>query len=461
MSVAATSKPGVPLEGVWHPTQRGLTVGLVATMTLFASESLAVSTIMPDIAKDLGQTGYGAAFSLFFLGSIVGVLVGGPAADRLGLRVPFLAVCGFFALGLVIAGLTPSMWLLILGRLFQGFGAGASSPIIYAAIGGAYSTQGQVRMFAVTSTAWVIPGVVGPGIAGIVSDAFGWRWVFLGLLPLVALAAALTVPRLTSLTNDAQTLPFSTLDIARFTAGAGLLLTGLSSSNVGAGVALAVTGLALCASCASRIFTPGLFRFRRGMAATVGLRGMLTAAFIPVDAFVPLVVTEVRGQSVLVASLAVTVATVCWTIGAWVAARVQERRGAPWLARSGFLLLATGITIELLILVPSVPLAIGIFGGAVGGIGMGLAFAPMSSVVLMLAPEGQQGTASSSLTLLDGLGFAFGAAATGALVTLGSHLSWRTATPFFVAWPLAALLALAGAMLASRMHAADELTATS
>ncbi len=450
--MAAVSQPAVPMEGVWHPSQRGLTVGLVATMTLFASESLAVSTIMPDIAKDLGQSGYGAAFSLFFLGSIIGVLVGGPAADRYGMRLPFLAVCGFFAFGLVIAGFTPTMWLLILGRLCQGLGAGASSPIIYAAIGGAYSTQGQVRMFAVTSTAWVIPGVIGPGIAGIVSNAVGWRWVFLGLLPLVAVAAALTVPRLTNIAGDAHTLPFSTLDIARFTAGVGLALTALSSTDLRRGLVLAVAGVVVSASCTPRIFPPGLLRFRHPMAATIGLRGFLTAAFIPVDAFVPLVVNEVRGRSVLVASVAVTVATVFWTIGAWIAARVQKRRGAPWLVRVGFLLLAAGITIESLILIRSVPLAIGIFGGAIGGVGMGLAFAPMSSVVLDLAPEGLQGTAASSLALLDGLGFAFGAAATGALVTIGTHLAWGTATAFLVAWPSAALLALTGAVLASRMQ---------
>ena len=41
-------------------------------------------------------------------------------------------------------------------------------------------------MFAWLSTAWAIPGVMGPAVAGIVGDPIRWRAVFLGLLPLLA-----------------------------------------------------------------------------------------------------------------------------------------------------------------------------------------------------------------------------------------------------------------------------------
>ena len=43
-------------------------------------------------------------------------------------------------------------------------------------------------MFATLSTAWVLPGVLGPAIAGVVGETLGWRYVFLGLLPLIAAA---------------------------------------------------------------------------------------------------------------------------------------------------------------------------------------------------------------------------------------------------------------------------------
>ncbi len=51
-------------------------------------------------------------------------------------------------------------------------------------------------MFATLATAWVVPGLLGPALAAQVASHLGWRWVFLGLLPLVGLACAVTVPAL-------------------------------------------------------------------------------------------------------------------------------------------------------------------------------------------------------------------------------------------------------------------------
>ena len=40
----------------------------------------------------------------------------------------------------------------------------------------------------------MLPSLFGPGVAALVADAFGWRWVFLGIVALVVLAAALLAP---------------------------------------------------------------------------------------------------------------------------------------------------------------------------------------------------------------------------------------------------------------------------
>jgi MFS family permease len=438
---------------VWGPSCRGLTAGLVATITLFASESLAVSTILPDVAKDLGRSGYGAVFSLFFLGSIVGVLVGGPAADRFGLRKPFVSVATLFAVGLIVGGLAPTMWVLIVGRFLQGLGAGASSPIIYAAIGRTYTEAAQVRMFAVTSTAWVVPGVIGPGLAGLVSDAFGWRWVFLGLLPLVAVATIITVPKLDPRPAAPNgSVPFRALDILRFTVGAGLLLAALASNRLLFAVVMAGAGVVIAAGSAGRVFPTGLLQMQRGTPAVVALRGLLTSAFIVVDAFVPLVISSVRGRSVLVSSAFVTITTLSWTVGAWVTANLQAKRGPAWLVRRGFLTLAIGTAAELVLVFTAIPLGYGLVGAVLVGVGMGLSYAPMTTVVLALAPDGQQGTSSSSLALSDGLGFSFGAASMGALLTVGVHLSWHEVTPYVVLWSIAAAVAMIGVFTADRMN---------
>jgi hypothetical protein len=49
---------------LFAPGLRGLTLGLVATITLVALESLAIGTVMPIVAEELGQLElYGWVFS--------------------------------------------------------------------------------------------------------------------------------------------------------------------------------------------------------------------------------------------------------------------------------------------------------------------------------------------------------------------------------------------------------------
>ena len=95
---------------------------------------------------------------------------------------------GLFAIGLASAALAPSMEVLVAARFVQGLGAGTIQPIAYVAIGRRLPERLRPRMFATLSTAWVLPGVIGPAIAGTVGETIGWRFVFLGLLPLIALA---------------------------------------------------------------------------------------------------------------------------------------------------------------------------------------------------------------------------------------------------------------------------------
>ncbi len=181
-------------DSLWRPDRRALTLGLVLTITLVGFESLAISTVMPIVANELGGLElYGWVFSAFFLGSLIGIVVVGGAIDRGGLAIPFAAGLGLFAIGLLIGGLAPSMPILVGARFLQGLGAGTIQPIAYVAIGRTLPESLRPRMFATLSTAWVLPGVIGPAIAGTVGDTIGWRYVFLGLLPLIALAGALTL----------------------------------------------------------------------------------------------------------------------------------------------------------------------------------------------------------------------------------------------------------------------------
>jgi MFS family permease len=114
-------------RGLWAPQRRALTAGLVLTITFVASQALAVVTVMPIVARDLGGLRlYGWVFSGFMLGSVVGIVAAGREADRRGPAAPFVAGVVLFGCGLAVAGLAPSMGVLVAGRVLQGMGIAAA-----------------------------------------------------------------------------------------------------------------------------------------------------------------------------------------------------------------------------------------------------------------------------------------------------------------------------------------------
>src|ERR1700735_111766 len=96
---------GVSTDGVWAPSRRLLTTGLVLMVTLVAFEALSVATILPIVGRQLGDLRlYGWVFSAFLLSSLIGIVLAGTLADRVPLGRPMLAGLALFAVGLIIGG---------------------------------------------------------------------------------------------------------------------------------------------------------------------------------------------------------------------------------------------------------------------------------------------------------------------------------------------------------------------
>ena len=152
----------------------------------------------------------------------------------------------------------------------------------------------------------------------------------------------------------------------------------------------------------------------------------------------------------MVASIAVTAATLAWTAASWVPGAQGGRLAGPALIRSGFLIVAAGIAFEVAALFPAVPVAVGVAGGG-GGSGIGLAYSPISLIVLGEAQSGQEGAASASLQLAETLGVALGAGMGGALVAAGAAAGWLPRAGIAGAFALTASVALLAAMLARRI----------
>ena len=405
--------------GIWAPARRLLTVGLVLAVTLVAFEALAIATILPVVGRQLGDLRlYGWVFSAFLLASLIGIVVAGTLADRMPLWRPMLAGLALFALGLVVGGTAPDMAILVAGRAVQGLGAGVVPAVAYVAISRCYPEESRPRMFAVLSTAWVVPGLIGPAVAALVAAAVGWRWVFLGLLPLVVVAGILVVLALRHVPPPASpgTAAVPYLAVLGLVAGAGVALASLSSGVLPVVIVGGIAGGVLLVISLRRLTSPLNLSARPELAATVFSRSLLTCSFFAGDAYVPYAIVTVRHAPTALAALALTAATLTWTAGSWVQARWIARYGPRRLVRPGECLVAIGLGVMCVVLLPSVPPELGIVAWAVAGLGIGTAYSPLSVTTLDLAAPGEEGRATSALQLCDVLGQAIGTGVAGAIV---------------------------------------------
>jgi len=454
-SATAASQAG----GIWAPGRRPLTVGLVLAVTFVAFEALAVATILPVVGRHLGDLRlYGWVFSAFLLASLIGIVVAGTLADRAPLGRPMLAGLALFTLGLVIGGTAPDMAVLVAGRAVQGLGAGVVPAVAYVAISRCYPEESRPRMFAVLSTAWVVPGLIGPAIAAVVAAAVGWRWVFLGLIPLVIAAGVLVVLALRNVPPPANpgTAPVPYLAVLGVVAGAGAALAALNSGVLLVAVVGGIAGGVLLAASLRELTPPRNLTARPGLTATILSRALLTCCFFAGDAYVPYAIVIVRHAPTALAALALTASTLAWTAGSWVQARYIARCGPRRLVRLGECLVVVGLAAMCLVLLPSVPPALAIVAWALAGGGIGTAYAPLSLTTLDRAVPGEEGRATSALQLCDVLGQALGTGVAGAIVAAAGIGHGRgVALAFSFAIAVAVGGVIAGARLPGKLTSSD------
>ncbi len=162
----AANLAGTAHGGIWVHGRQMLTAGLVLIIAATAFEALAVAATMPATAADPGGLAwYGWSFSSFILATMIAVTLASPEADRRGPAAPFLAGSTPVIIGLLRAGLAPTMPLLIVGRTIQGSGTGVIGAVVYIVVGHGHEERACSRMLAIISSAWVVPGMIGPALA--------------------------------------------------------------------------------------------------------------------------------------------------------------------------------------------------------------------------------------------------------------------------------------------------------
>lgn len=432
------------LEGdrvsLWTGRHLRTTIGVFALAFMFAFEYLAVATIMPDVARALdGLPLYAVAFAAPMATSVVAFTLVGPWSDRRGPRPAVDVGVVVFAVGLLVAGLAPDMRVFLLGRAVQGFGMGVLGVAMYVVVAQAYPESLRARAFTVLTGAWVLPALVGPAIAASVADLVGWRWVFLGV-PLVIAVAWWLVHDAPSRASGEGERRRGDLAWSVVAAGGLLLVSVAGQRHLPLWPVLLVLAGAVVGVAGPRLLPAGTWTGRRGLPSVIGTRGLVGAAFAGAEAYVPLLLTLERGLSLTAAGWALTTGATTWFVGSWLAAHWRLLADEVRRVRIGVVALTLGIALFATVAMAPVPLAVPLVGWGLAGAGIGMAFSTLSVLTLDEAPEEEAGRASSALQLNDALVQAL-ALAGGSVVFAG----FATAAPVTGATVLVVAAAVLGA----------------
>ncbi|MDT0267865.1 MFS transporter [Streptomyces sp. DSM 44915] len=432
--VVAHDPPAEPTGGVLSAPYRALTLGCVATVLLIAFEAMAVGTAMPAAAEALdGVSLYAFAFSAFFTTSLLGMAVSGQWCDRSGPLPPVLSGIATFALGLLASGAAQSMWVFVLGRALQGVGGGLVIVALYVTVRLAFPERLRPAALAAFSASWVVPSMVGPVIAGTITEQLGWRWVFLGITVLVVLPLLVLLPALRRSVSGPPEGAARRLDRRRLrlavavAVGAGLLQYGGQEPRWLALLPVGV-GLVLLAPSAARLLPAGTFRLRRGLPSVVALRGVISAAYLATQTFLPLLLVTQRDLSYTQAGLSLAASGATWALGSWAQSRPWAEPHRFELVRFGTVLIALGVGSTPLVLLSAAPVWLPVLTLGVGAFGMGLVVSTLGVLVLRFSTPREAGGNVASLQLCDSLANVVMLTTVGALfAALGGDASAATA----------------------------------
>jgi hypothetical protein len=220
-------------------------------------------------------------------------------------------------------------------------------------------------------------------------------------------------------------------------------------SVTGAVAAVVVIALGALVASARRLLPPGSLSAACGIGGVVALRGLLSAAFMGVGAFLPLVLTVLRHHGPVTAGISLSITGVTWTAGSTLQSRWPGRPLV--LVRIGFTLVSAGLAATSLIVWLDAPTAVGLAGWALAGVGIGMTSGTLSVLTMSASDESNQGRNNAGGQMAASIGSAVFLAVAGGVLA-GSGEPSRTA--FGIISALAVGVALVGLLTTGRVRCA-------
>ena len=430
-------------------------------------DNTVVNVALPSIQKSLGLqvselewvvAGYALTFGAF-------MLTGGKLADLFGRRRIFVTGLVVFTAASLACGLATGPDMLIGARVVQGLGAAMMNPATLSIITVTFAPRERGMAIGIWAGVSALALAIGPLTGGVISEYVNWNWIFFINVPigLIAIAFAFAfikeskdtsleqrpdIPGLVSSAIGLFALSYALIEANNYGWGSTRILVSFAI----AAVAL-VTFVLLELHQRLPMLDLSLFKNKTFSGANTVML-LVGLAMFGVFFFVSLFVQEVLGYSPTQAGAAFLPWTLLIVVLAPQAGRISDRVGARWLVTSGMIVLAGSLFLfsrmgagsDFWTLLPAMIL---------GGIGMGVMMAPVTSTAMGSVPRDKAGVGSAVLNSMRQVGGSLGIAVMGAIVaaavTSNPAVSKQSQflTGFHHALEVATVIALFGAVIAA------------
>ncbi len=182
------------------------------------------------IVTDLGGNElYTWSITIYLLTSTISGPIYGKLSDLFGRRPIFLFAVSLFLVASVLCAFSQEMWQFVLFRGLQGLGGGAIFPVAIAVVADLYTPAERGKYLGFFGAVFGLSSILGPAIGGIITDNFGWQWIFFVNVPLGLVSLFLIWRLLPSFRRADAGRNIDYVGAALFTAAIAPFLVGLTN----------------------------------------------------------------------------------------------------------------------------------------------------------------------------------------------------------------------------------------
>jgi EmrB/QacA subfamily drug resistance transporter len=433
---------------------------LSLSLAIIILDASVVNVTLPAIRKEFGATlsdleWISATYAIVY-GSFI--ITWGRLGDMLGRRLIFMAGIATFIIGSSMVGFANSIGMIIAGRVVQGMGAAMSSPATLSILSATFTGRARGIAFGVWGATAGIGGVLGPLLGGWFTTNVTWQWAFLINIPIGIIAIIGALFLVDESRDTTHRRSFDVIGIILVSVGLSATIFGMIEGQTygwltpkrtftlgsfswpagGISLSLAMFIVAVVFIAAFVWYERLLLKrdqeplFNFSLLRYPGFRfGLITVAVVALGEFGILFIMSLYFQGVQGLTAFDTGLTLLpFAIGSFITAPIagflSARFGPKWIVTTGMLTEAVALFLLSLVIQTNTARIVFVPIFVLYGMGLGLAIAQLTSVVLGDIPAQYYGAGSGANNTLRQVGAAIGVAILGAV--LASSISATTST---------------------------------